>query len=134
MENELLIAALFYATACLGLVLYLLKQSGKQRKKLDALATLVKDSQKQRDTLKRELDELRKGTIGVGRRVIDLEKKLKQNEARIDEAAQEEPQSRLYTRAMKMVALGADVQEIVQECELPRAEAELLIRLHSKSA
>ncbi|MBM7072083.1 DUF2802 domain-containing protein [Shewanella sp. OPT22] len=130
MGNELLIAALFYATACLGLVLYLQKQIGKQRSKVDALTTLVKDTEKQRDIFKKELQELRNGTIGVGRRVIELEKKLKQYEARLDEAEQEEPQSRMYTRAMKMVSLGADIKEIVAECELPRAEAELLIRLH----
>lgn len=31
-----------------------------------------------------------------------------------------------------MVALGAGVDELIKECELPKAEAELLIRLHRK--
>ena len=130
MGNELLIAALFYATACLALVLYLQKQISKLRTKVDALSTLIEDTEKQRDIFKKELQELRNGTIGVGRRVVELEKKLKQYEARLDEASQDEPQSRMYTRAMKMVSLGAEIDEIVAECELPRAEAELLIRLH----
>ncbi|MCT7655273.1 DUF2802 domain-containing protein [Oceanimonas sp. NS1] len=29
-----------------------------------------------------------------------------------------------------MVQLGADVEEIMAECEMPRAEAELLLSLH----
>ncbi|MBE8167620.1 MAG: DUF2802 domain-containing protein [Shewanella sp.] len=130
MGNEFLIAALFYATVCLALVLYLQKQLSKLRSKVDALTSLVKAADKKHEITKKELQELRNGTIGVGRRVIELEKKHLQYEARLDETEQEEPQSRMYTRAMKMVSLGADINEIVQECELPRAEAELLIRLH----
>ncbi len=133
MGNELLIAALFYAAACLASLLYLQKQISRQRTEVDALTTVIKHTEKQRDIFKKELQEIRAGTIGVGRRVIELEKKLRQYEARLDEAAQEEPLSRMYTRAMKMVSLGAGIDEIVAECELPRAEAELLIRLHGST-
>ena len=31
-----------------------------------------------------------------------------------------------------MVELGADLEEIIRECELPRAEAELLMSLHKQ--
>ena len=41
-----------------------------------------------------------------------------------------DPESKMYSRAMKMVQLGADLDEIIRECELPRAEAELLYNLH----
>ena len=44
-----------------------------------------------------------------------------------------DPESKLYNRAMKMVQLGAGLDEIMQECELPRAEAELLLNLHRQS-
>ena len=40
------------------------------------------------------------------------------------------PENKLYSRAVKMVELGADLHEIMTECELPKAEAELLISLH----
>ena len=40
------------------------------------------------------------------------------------------PENKLYSRAVKMVELGADVAEIMAECELPKAEAELLLSLH----
>jgi len=132
MGDEFLIAALVYVIACLGLVLFLQKQLSKLRSKVEALTVLVKEGDRQRESFKRELQELRSGTIGVGRRVIELEKRLLQQSERIEETTQQEPQAKLYTRAMKMVALGAGVDELIKECELPKAEAELLIRLHRK--
>ncbi|SIQ50504.1 Protein of unknown function [Shewanella morhuae] len=132
MGDEFLIAALVYVIACLGLVLYLQKQLSKLKSKVEALTVLVKDGDRQRESFKRELQELRSGTIGVGRRVIELEKRLLQQSERIEESTQQDPQAKLYTRAMKMVALGAGVDELIKECELPKAEAELLIRLHRK--
>ncbi|WP_394200773.1 DUF2802 domain-containing protein [Shewanella waksmanii] len=130
--NEILIAALLYVVACLGLVLYQQKQTNKLRAKIDALTTLLKESDRQREAVKRELQELRSGTIGVGRRMLELEKRVIKQDARIDESTQQDPQARLYSRAMKMVDLGAGVDELVRECELPKAEAELLLRLHGK--
>ncbi|GIU03251.1 DUF2802 domain-containing protein [Shewanella morhuae] len=132
MGDEFLIAALVYVIACLGLVLYLQKQLSKLKSKVEALTVLVKEGDRQRESFKRELQELRSGTIGVGRRVIELEKRLLQQSERIEESTQQDPQAKLYTRAMKMVALGAGVDELIKECELPKAEAELLIRLHRK--
>ncbi|WP_371987744.1 DUF2802 domain-containing protein [Shewanella sp. 10N.261.52.F9] len=131
-EEILLAAALVFVIACLALVFYLLKQTSKLRVKVEALTLLVKDSDKQREAVKRELQELRSGTIGVGRRMLELEKKLAQQDAKLEEGSQQDPQARLYSRAMKMVALGAGVEELIEECELPKAEAELLIRLHGK--
>ncbi|AVI67180.1 DUF2802 domain-containing protein [Shewanella sp. NKUCC05_KAH] len=132
MGDEFLIAALVYVIACLGLVLFLQKQLSKLRSKVEALTVLVKEGDRQRESFKRELQELRSGTIGVGRRVIELEKRILQQSERIEETTQQDPQAKLYTRAMKMVALGAGVDELIKECELPKAEAELLIRLHRK--
>ncbi|MCG9697126.1 DUF2802 domain-containing protein [Shewanella sp. Isolate11] len=133
MGDEILIAALVYVIACLALVLYQQKQTSKLRSKIEALTLLVKENDRQRESLKRELQELRTGTIGVGRRMLELEKQLAKQEARIDETSQQDPQARLYSRAMKMVELGAGVEELVAECELPKAEAELLLRLHRKN-
>ncbi|MGL4749555.1 MAG: DUF2802 domain-containing protein, partial [Shewanella sp.] len=121
MGDEFLIAALVYVIACLGLVLYLQKQLSKLRSKVEALTVLVKEGDRQRETFKREMQELRSGTIGMGRRVIELEKRLHQQSERIEESTQQDPQAKLYSRAMKMVALGAGVDELIKECELPKA-------------
>ena len=44
-----------------------------------------------------------------------------------------DPESKIYSRAMKMVHLGASLDEIMLECELPQAEAELLFNLHKQT-
>ncbi|MEO3879179.1 DUF2802 domain-containing protein [Rheinheimera fenheensis] len=88
-----------------------------------------------------ELQELRSGLIGVGQRVLQLEAALgqvsdnlslsvKQLEEKQQAMELADPESKIYSRAMKMVQLGADLDEIMRECELPRAEAELLFNLH----
>ncbi len=42
----------------------------------------------------------------------------------------EQPEDKLYSRAFKLVAKGADLEEVMIECELPRAEAEMLMSMH----
>ncbi|MBY6186854.1 DUF2802 domain-containing protein [Marinobacter hydrocarbonoclasticus] len=101
-------------------------------RKNDALKTLHKALQKQNDALKRELAEVRAGALGVGKRVKEQEQTIALLQARQDEVVQQDPEARLYSRAMKMVELGADVEEIMRECELPRAEAQLLVTLHQR--
>ncbi|NVK26003.1 MAG: DUF2802 domain-containing protein [Gammaproteobacteria bacterium] len=44
----------------------------------------------------------------------------------------ESKEQKLYGRAKKMIEMGADVEELINECEVPRAEAELLISLYRK--
>ena len=84
-----------------------------------------------------ELEELRSGVIGVGQRVLQMDS----HQAQLTEQLQAlnekhkaleltDPEAKIYSRAMKMVQLGAGLDEIIQECELPRAEAELLFNLH----
>lgn len=84
-----------------------------------------------------ELEELRAGVIGVGQRVLQLDTNIASVTLQLQALADKqqaleltEPESKIYSRAMKMVQLGADLDEIIRECELPRAEAELLFNLH----
>ncbi|WP_282166700.1 DUF2802 domain-containing protein [Shewanella japonica] len=132
MSQELLIltAIIVVAGAIFGVVFS--KKTAKLQSKVDALTLLVKENDRQRESVKRELQELRSGTIGVGKRVLELEQKIAKQSDMIEEASQQDPQSKLYSRALKMVGLGAGVQELMEECELPKAEAELIIRLHKK--
>lgn len=41
-----------------------------------------------------------------------------------------QPEDKLYSRAFKLAAKGADIEEIITECELPRAEAEMLLAVY----
>ncbi|MBW8190779.1 DUF2802 domain-containing protein [Neiella marina] len=84
--------------------------------------------------LEHEVHEVRAGSLALGRRILAIE-------SRLDEIAEQqpnpddlEPERRIYSRAVRMVELGADLEEIMRECELPRAEAELLFSLHQNKS
>ena len=65
----------------------------------------LKECAEQVHILRSEAAELRTGLLSIGKRVLEVEQ---QNQ------------------------LGADLDEVIRECELPRAEAELLFSLHKK--
>lgn len=50
----------------------------------------------------------------------------------IDQLLHQQPEDKLYSRAQKLVELGADIAEIMRECDIPRAEAEMLLAVHRK--
>jgi uncharacterized protein HemX len=52
----------------------------------------------------------------------------------IEKLLHQQPEDKLYTRAQKLVELGADLAEIMRECDIPRAEAEMLLSIHQNKA
>ena len=48
----------------------------------------------------------------------------------VDILANQQPEDKLYSRALKLAALGAGIEEISQNCEIPMAEAEMLLAVH----
>jgi uncharacterized protein YlxW (UPF0749 family) len=66
-------------------------------------------------------------------RIKVLQNKVNANDEKVDSFQQQQPEDKLYSRAQKMVQLGADIEEIVRECELPQAEAEILIAMHKRN-
>lgn len=104
----------------------------KQTKKTDALQLLVKLLLASNESFKRQFTEIHSGTVGMGKKIQQLESIVKQTQENQLNIVAQAPENRLYTRAAKMVALGASIEELMSECELPRAEAELLLNLHKK--
>ena len=130
------------ALAALAILLLLTAAFGYQRlrqqaKQLGVLQQQFDAAQSQNQQLQAELEELRSGLIGVGQRVLKMQEQQQGLRQNLDELQQQQqviglndPESKIYSRAVKMVELGADLEEIIRECELPRAEAELLFNLH----
>lgn len=50
----------------------------------------------------------------------------------VQEQQSQEPESKLYTHAARLVKSGATPEEVMTECELSRAEVDLLFSLHGK--
>ncbi|WP_214000035.1 DUF2802 domain-containing protein [Arsukibacterium sp.] len=144
MNPWLLGQAIVIAILLVLLFWLLLKQRSSGREQLAILQRQLEQTNQQLSSAQSETEELRAGIIGVGQRVLTLdqrvltlENELQQLQGACAELAEQQqalsltdPESKIYTRAMKMVQLGADLEEIMRECELPRAEAELLFNLH----
>lgn len=101
------------------------KSKRSKQESEDSVATL----QGQLESLRKQMMELHSGAIGMGQRLQSVERAMQQVNERQQELTMQDPERRLYSRAAKMVELGADLDEVMSECELPKAEAELLISL-----
>lgn len=124
-----------------AMYVWLNRQQQRSVKQQALLEQRLEFSAQQLEQSQHEVEELRAGIIGVGQRVLQLDAALNQLSSQLASSVQDlsdkqqamaltDPESKIYSRAMKMVQLGADLDEIMRECELPRAEAELLYNLH----
>ena len=110
-------------------MLFLFKQISKKNHTLEIL---VKSLLAQQEANKKQFTEIHSGAVGMGKKLQELDvvvRKTQENQMNLVASA---PENRLYTRATKMVELGASIDELMTDCELPRAEAELLLNLHRK--
>lgn len=105
-------------------------------KRLDQRFSLTEQALKQakneRKNIRKQITELHSGAVGIGNKFIALELQLDQLNSQQQDIVDFDPESKLYSRAVKMVELGADLAEVMAECELPKAEAELLLSLHKQ--
>lgn len=65
-------------------------------------------------------------------RIKTLNQQIKNQHETIEQLKLQQPEDKLYSRAQKLVLLGADVAELMSECDLPQAEAEMLVTLHQR--
>lgn len=121
------------ALAVLALLLSLWV-SRKVRSGRAADAQLIEELKRQNTILRSEVAEMRSGLVSLNKRIKVAESNAEQLARQQSEMQYEDPDARLYSRAVKMVELGADIEEIIRECELPRAEAELLLTLHKQKS
>ncbi|MEL0648254.1 DUF2802 domain-containing protein [Pseudoalteromonas sp. S3178] len=123
------ISALAVGLISLALIIAL---KNKHTAEIDSISQQLKESSEQTHILRSEVSELRTGLLSIGKRVLEVEQ---QNQDLIQQQAAQkydDPDAKIYSRAVKMVELGADLDEVIRECELPRAEAELLFSLHKQ--
>ncbi|CAM3890264.1 DUF2802 domain-containing protein [Rheinheimera salexigens] len=113
------------------------RRSQRQLQQLQQQLSTLNQATALHTQLDHDIKELRSGIIGVGQRVISFESELSEQQQQLHQLMDKQqsleladPDAKIYSRAMKMVELGAGLEEIIRECELPRAEAELLLSLH----
>jgi cell division protein FtsB len=132
LENILLILTIISFVFSFSIIVFLFLSNKKVKILNSDLNKRFSDLKQQNTILRSEIDELRGGLLNMGKRILQQEK-LSQELSENQQALQySDPDSKMYSRAVKMVELGAQLDEVMKECELPRAEAELLISLHQQ--
>jgi cell shape-determining protein MreC len=63
-------------------------------------------------------------------RIKQLQQKLAEQQHLFMQWQEAQGQDKFYSRAIKLAEKGADIEEIVSECELPRAEVEMLLSVY----
>lgn len=67
-------------------------------------------------------------------RIKAIQEQLNTKLQTIEQVLHQQPEDKLYSRAQKLVELGADIEEIMRECDIPRPEAEMLLAVHRQHA
>lgn len=71
-------------------------------------------------------------TLVITRHLKELEEKQTDIENHVRELKLQDPSLRLYQRAAELVKQGASIDEIIEACDIPRAEAEMLVMVHKQ--
>lgn len=116
-------------------IFFVLNHKNKQlMKQLADSQEQYKQLQDEQQKLHKQFVEFRTGSINMGQQVADITQSNQHFDDRLNELENTDADSRLYSRANKLVQLGAGINELMEECELPKAEAELMMSLQAKIA
>ncbi|WP_053028233.1 flagellar transcriptional regulator FlrD, partial [Vibrio cholerae] len=105
-----------------------------QHRQSETLRQQIRNLDRELQKSNKQLLEVRSVMVGLGQKVSEQQDIIRHLNERLLELENTDADARLYTRASKMVQLGADLNELIQECELPKAEAELMMSLQNKLA
>ena len=121
-----------FVVLCIMLALWRLDRG--QRRQSETLRQQIRNLDRELQKSNKQLLEVRSVMVGLGQKVSEQQDIIRHLNERLLELENTDADARLYTRASKMVQLGADLNELIQECELPKAEAELMMSLQNKLA
>lgn len=129
-NDPILVGSLAFVVGLSVLAFIRLKRG--QAKAFEQLRQQSRNLDKELQKANKQLLEVRSVVVGLGQRASEQQDIIKHLNERITELEQTDNDGRLYSRASKMVQLGADLNELIEECELPKAEAELMMSLQKK--
>ncbi len=83
-------------------------------------------------SLRAEIQAMSGSTIGMGKRIVDIEAKLDISLEKQRELEQRDPDEVAYSQAARLVEMGASVDDLVHSCGIGRPEAELMTLMHKE--
>jgi len=117
---EIILLVIALSTAASSFVLF--KRLQKNERRHQALINVLRN----------EIQAMTNGSIGMGRRLIEVEQKLNLTADKQLELENRDPSALAYNQATRLMEMGADVDDLVQNCGIGRPEAELMALLHKE--
>ncbi|MEQ3652412.1 MAG: DUF2802 domain-containing protein [Glaciecola sp.] len=71
--------------------------------------------------------------IQISQSIADLQVQIDKLSAQYQELVEQEPTAKIYTKAQSLVRAGASVAEVMEACDLPRAEVEVMMGIQEKA-
>ena len=91
----------------------------------------LSDLSKKVHNLSEQIHEIRSGNYGVISRVKELVQQVDDLHIAQQNIVEQDSQSRFYSKGAKLISQGASLKDVMRECDMPAAEAELLFNLHN---
>ena len=127
--------ALIVSVVCLAGLILLFKRYNSQLEINANQKQAQIELSKKVNNLREEIHEIRSGNHGVMSRFKELVQQVDNLQASQQNLAEnlveQDPQSRFYSKGAKLISQGASLEDVMRECDMPAAEAELLFNLHN---
>lgn len=132
-DNLILVALILLPVVILIVVLlFMRRQQTAQAARTEQLQQTVSALTEEIKRIAHQQNEDQTRTVVVTKHLQALEDKQTQLENQMREVKLQDPAMRLYQRAAEMAKGGASIDEIMQACDIPPAEAELLVSMHKR--
>jgi predicted PurR-regulated permease PerM len=138
MSFPLLLSLTALIVSIVGLtgLIVLFKRFKTQLETIVSQSHSLSDLSKKVNNLSEETHEIRSGNYGVISRVKELVQQVDDLQTAqqnlVENLVEQDPQSRFYSKGAKLISQGASLEDVMRECDMPAAEAELLFNLHNK--
>ncbi|PSL12386.1 uncharacterized protein DUF2802 [Marinobacterium halophilum] len=121
-DYSLFFMLLLTLVACMaaGICIYVWVRLKRQERQHQALINVLRN----------EIRAMTNGSIGMGKRLMAIERKLNITVEKQQELENRDPGVLAYNQAAKLMEMGASVDDLVRNCGIGRPEAELMALLH----
>jgi peptidoglycan hydrolase CwlO-like protein len=109
----------------------LFKRYNSQLETIKFQSDSLSELNKKVNNLSEEIHEIRSGNYGVMTRVKELVQQVDKLQLDQQNFVEQDSQSRFYSKGAKLINQGASLEDVMRECDMPAAEAELLFNLHN---
>jgi predicted nucleic acid-binding Zn-ribbon protein len=123
--------ALIISIICIVFLILLFKRYKSLLESFATQSNELTQLSKKMNNLKDELHEIRSGNYGVISRVKELVQQVNNLQLSQQNIVEQDSQSRFYSKGAKLISQGASLEDVIRECDMPAAEAELLFNLHN---